>query len=109
MAVKLDIAKAFDSMDRCMLLDRLRARIGDTIEFRALRALLVNTEATLQSAWGTNTFQMGSGIKQGAIESPMLFSFLMDVILSDAAMRKNAEGPCKALPRSGSRRDSAYG
>lgn len=34
---------------------------------------------------------MGSGIKQGAIESPMLFSFLMDVALSDTSRAKGWE------------------
>ena len=90
-AVKIDISKAFDSVNRRMLLSRLRGRLGDTIEYRALRALLVNTEATLQSAWGTSSFLMGSGIKQGAIESPMLFSFLMDVALSDTSRAKGWE------------------
>eukprot|EP00439_Symbiodinium_sp_Y106_P049270 s3773_g6.t1 len=64
-ALKLDVSKAFDSVNRAQLLSRLRQRLGDTLEFRALRALLLNTEATLQSAWGTSSFEMGSGIKQG--------------------------------------------
>ena len=97
-AVKIDVSKAFDSVNREKLLTCLLLRLGDTIEYRALRALLVNTEATLQSAWGTSTFEMKSGIKQGAIESPMLFSFLMDVALSDTAKAKGWEGRRKLFP-----------
>eukprot|EP00439_Symbiodinium_sp_Y106_P079849 s2065_g18.t1 len=84
-AVKLDISKAFDSVNSNRLVSRLQERLGDGFEMRALRALLVDTEATLQSAWGSSTFPMGSGIKQGAIESPMLFSFLMDIAVMEAS------------------------
>ncbi|CAE7623402.1 unnamed protein product [Symbiodinium microadriaticum] len=86
-AIKIDISKAFDSVNRAQMMVKIQERIGDTFELRALRALLTNTEATLQSAWGCSTFDMGSGIKQGAIESPVLFSFLMDVALSEASTR----------------------
>ena len=86
-AIKIDISKAFDSVDRGELMAKLTERIGDTFELRALRALLTDTQAILQTAWGSSEFEMGSGIKQGAIESPLLFSFLMDVALAEASQK----------------------
>ena len=86
-AVKIDISKAFDSVDRARMMEKLQERVGDTFELRALRALLVNTEATLQTAWGCSQLDMGSGIKQGAIESPVLFSFLMDVAMAETSRK----------------------
>ena len=83
--VKIDISRAFDSVNRAKLVQKLQERLGDSFELRALRALLLGTEATLQSAWGRSVFPMGSGIKQGAIESPLLFSFLMDVAMMETA------------------------
>ena len=97
-ALKIDISKAFDTVDRARLVSKLQARIGDTFELRAFRALLVNTQATLQSAWGSSEMILGSGIKQGAIESPLLFSFLMDVAIMEASELHSWQARPKVFP-----------
>ena len=82
--LKIDISKAFDSLSRQALLDKLYHRLGASAEFFALQALLTDVRATLQSPWGCTQVPMLSGIKQGAAESPMLFSFIMELALSEA-------------------------
>ena len=83
--VKVDVAKAFDSLDRRVLLQKLRARLGDTPEMRAWENLLLHTEATLLTPWGMSTFVMRSGIRQGAVESPCFFSVVMEEAVIEAA------------------------
>ena len=82
--LKLDISKAFDTLSRQALLDRLHDRLGDTAEFFALQSLLSNVTATVQSPWGSSQVPLRSGIKQGASESPQLFAFIMEVALMEA-------------------------
>ncbi|CAE7949162.1 unnamed protein product [Symbiodinium sp. KB8] len=85
--VKLDIAKAFDTVDREQLLRKLQSRMGDCSEMRCWRALLQDGEAVLQSPWGTSLLGMTRGIKQGAVESPALFAMVAEVCLAEAARR----------------------
>ena len=85
--LKLDIAKAFDSVDREQLLHKLRSRMGDCSEMRCWRALLQDGQAVLQSPWGTSLLDMTRGIKQGAVESPALFAMVAEVCLEEAAER----------------------
>ena len=85
--LKLDIAKAFDSVDREQLLRKLQSRMGDCSEMRCWRSLLQDCEAVLQSPWGTSLLGMTRGIKQGAVESPALFAMVAEVCLAEAAER----------------------
>ncbi|OLQ00488.1 putative 149 kDa protein [Symbiodinium microadriaticum] len=85
--LKLDIAKAFDSVDREQLLRKLQSRMGDCSEMRCWRALLQDCEAVLQSPWSTSLIGMTRGIKQGAVESPALFAMVAEVCLEEAAQR----------------------
>ena len=82
--LKIDISKAFDSLSRQALLNKLHDRLGDSAEFFAFQALLCDVTATLQSPWGTSEVPMRSGIKQGASESPQLFAFIMEIALREA-------------------------
>ena len=85
--LKLDIAKAFDTVDREQLLQKLQARMGDCSEMRCWRALLQDCEAVLQSPWGTSLLGMKRGIKQGAVESPAFFAMVAEACLEEAATR----------------------
>ena len=85
MCVKVDVAKAFDTLDRKVLLSKLRSRLGDTPEMRAWEGLLIHTEATLLTPWGMSNFVMRSGIRQGAVESPCFFSMVMEEAVMEAA------------------------
>ena len=96
--LKIDISKAFDSLSRQALLDKLYQRLGGTAEFYCFQALLCDVEATLQTAWGTSRVPMHSGIKQGASESPQLFGFIMEVALQEASTEFRWEDRQRVLP-----------
>ena len=96
--VKIDVRKAFDSLNRNALLAALKVRLGDCVEYRCLHALLVDVVAVLQSSWGVSQVRMNSGIKQGAIESPMLFSFVMELALEQAASKHNWQDHKRVYP-----------
>ena len=85
--LKLDVAKAFDSVDRERLLGLLQVRMGDCPELRCWRSLLQDSNAVLQTPWGTSLVGMTQGIKQGAVESPGLFAMVAEVCLLEAATR----------------------
>ena len=85
--VKVDVQKAFDSVDRPKLLAKLRGRLGNTHEMACWEGLLSNTQALLTTPWGTTLFEMLSGIKQGAIESPRFFSLLMEEAVEETALK----------------------
>ena len=96
--LKLDIAKAFDSVDREQLLRKLQSRMGDCSEMRCWRALLQDGEAVLQSPWGTSMLGMTRGIKQGAVESPALFAMVAEVCLEEAAQRYDWQSLGEVFP-----------
>ncbi|CAE7579342.1 RTase [Symbiodinium sp. CCMP2592] len=81
--VKIDVQKAFDSVNRSRLLAKLRSRLGPTHEMACWERLLSETTAILSTPWGVSEFEMCSGIKQGAVESPTFFSLLMEEALEE--------------------------
>ena len=85
--LKVDLAKAFDRVDRRVLTDRLLQRMGMCPEYRCWYNLLRNTDAVLQTDWDSTVINMHDGIKQGAIESPAFFSFLAETCLHEASER----------------------
>ena len=85
--LKVDLAKAFDRVDRRVLTQRLLQRMGMCPEYRCWHNLLRNTDAVLQTDWDTTIIEMHDGIKQGAIESPAFFSFLAETCLHEAVER----------------------
>ena len=86
----IDMSRAFDTIDRALLLAELRA-IVDEDSWRIIRALLSDTklEAKLQSAL-SQPFKTNIGAPQGDSLSPVLF-----VIYLELAMRQIRE----ACPR----------
>ncbi|CAE7349524.1 unnamed protein product [Symbiodinium sp. CCMP2592] len=66
---KLDLEKAFDSLDRSVLLDKLEAKLG---------------QGLLQTPWGCSRIEMNRGIKQGAVESPTFFAYVAELALVEA-------------------------
>ncbi|CAE7265287.1 lolT1 [Symbiodinium sp. CCMP2592] len=85
--LKLDVSKAFDTVDREQLLRTLGSRMGDCAELRCWRALLQDGHALLQSPWGSSLVEMTQGIKQGAVESPGFFSMIAEVCFQEAGER----------------------
>ncbi|CAE7255020.1 X-element\ORF2 [Symbiodinium sp. CCMP2456] len=86
-AAKIDIRKAFDMVHRPALLARLKQAIGDGPTYRSWHAMLCETDAVLSTGWGQSRLQLDRGIKQGSVESPILFGWLAACILRDT---KNA-------------------
>ncbi|CAE7938067.1 pol, partial [Symbiodinium necroappetens] len=82
-AAKIDIRKAFDMLHRPALLSRLKQAIGDGPSFRSWQAMLADTTAVLQTSWGCSRLQLDRGIRQGSVESPILFGWLAALILRD--------------------------
>ena len=70
---KLDLEKAFDSLDRGKLLQKLAHKLGPGPELNCWRSLLRGTTGILQTPWGSSRLPMTQGIKQGGIESPVFF------------------------------------
>ncbi|CAE7247126.1 unnamed protein product [Symbiodinium sp. CCMP2592] len=83
----VDLAKAFDCVDRGMLLGKLSERLGPCAELGCWAALLGEITGTLQTPWGLTLLSMPSGIKQGAVESPSFFAFIAEVALSETAAK----------------------
>ena len=84
---KLDFEKAFDKLDRGMLLQRLEERLGPGAEMNCWRGLLRGTVGVLQTPWGCTDIQMRTGIKQGAVESPTFFAWIAELILEETAVK----------------------
>ena len=85
--LKVDLMKAFDTVDRKSLLLRLRDKLGNTEEYRVWEWLLSGSSAILQSPWGSSTFDVNRGIRQGAVESPLMFAAILEWVLDDASNR----------------------
>ena len=83
--LKLDIAKAFDSLDRGKFLTRLAEKMGGCEELQRWWDLFDNTEAYLVTPWGGSTVKMHTGIRQGSVESPQVFATAMDWVVRDVA------------------------
>ncbi|CAE7037043.1 unnamed protein product [Symbiodinium sp. CCMP2592] len=81
---KLDLEKAFDSLDRGVLMQKLEAKIGKCAELVCWENLLRGTTGILQTPWGQSRVPMTRGIKQGAVESPVLFAYVAELALLDS-------------------------
>ena len=85
--LKIDIQKAFDSLDRGRFLGRLQDKLGRCEELRLWWDLFLHTEAGLSTAWGHSVIPMASGIRQGSVESPQVFASVMDWIMADVSSK----------------------
>ena len=79
---KLDLEKAFDSLDRTALLGELEGCIGEGAELNCWRGLLRGTMGQFQMPWGSTQVPMRRGIKQGAVESPTMFAWVAELALA---------------------------
>ena len=90
LGIKLDIKKAFDSLNRARALDYLRKALPEHmhLEYESWRQLLSPGKATVRTPWGEDHLSQTRGIRQGAVESPWLFSVAMELALREAQSMK---------------------
>ena len=98
--LKVDLAKAFDTVNRRVLTEKLLQRMGMCPEYRCWYNLLQGTDAVLQTGWDCSILEMHDGIKQGAIESPAFFSFLAETCLREASDRYKWQDLANTFPGS---------
>ena len=96
--VKVDLAKAFDSVRRDVLLGKLRVALGNCEEFRVWRCLLTGTSCLLSSPWNQTTFETRVGIRQGAVESPLFFACIMEWALAETVQRYSWKSNMSGYP-----------
>ena len=70
-------------MNRAKLVSRLRVALGNTEEARAWEHLLNDTSTILCTPRNTSTFETGVGIRQDAVESPLLFAALTEWVIDE--------------------------
>ena len=82
---KLDISRAFDAVDRRVLARKLFEKFHHSHpgEVYMLITMLESESHLITTQWGTVQYGVGSGVKQGAVESPWLFAWLVDLILQN--------------------------
>ena len=73
--VKLDLRRAFDSVFRVKLAERVKVWCLQRFpgETRCLLRLLAAADLVLALPWGCRQIHSNTGVKQGATESPLLF------------------------------------
>ena len=91
--LKLDIRKAFDTVSRFRLAQKVIQWADGRypFEIRCLLRMLMSREVVLSLPWGEHAIDANVGVKQGATESPLLFARLLDDILSE--IRQESMGP----------------
>ena len=72
---KLDVSRAFDSLNR-----RVLASIPWEVSM-IIRMLQAEVHV-IPTVWGEASYLAGSGVKQGAVESPWIFSWVMSLIMT---------------------------
>ena len=90
--MKLDLQRAFDSVDRVRLATKLCEWAGTAkpFETRSLVRMLASTELLLHLPWEDYAIEANVGVKQGATESPLLFARLLDDIMTSVGLASDA-------------------
>ena len=91
--LKLDLQRAFDSVNRVRLAQKLCEWAGDNKphETRSMVRLLASSDLVLHLPWGEHHINSNTGVKQGATESPLLFARLLDGILCEVGLSEDAK------------------
>ena len=86
--LKLDLQRAFDSVNRVKLAQKLCQWSGDVkpFETRSLVRLLASTDLVLHLPWEMHEIESNTGVKQGATESPLLFARLLDDLMGQVGL-----------------------
>ena len=80
----IDMAKAFDWVDRDLLLYKLLLSGVDGNFYKAVKAMYTNTESCVRlDGKCTNLFKTASGVRQGDVLSPTLFSLFINGLVEE--------------------------
>ena len=93
--LKVDLARAFDSIKRDVLLSRLPRVMGTSGEYRAWYRLMQGTSCLLCRPWGQSEFAVRVGIRQIVVESPLFFSLLQAAMVPTETSTKNTKQKIK--------------
>ncbi|CAE7432317.1 unnamed protein product [Symbiodinium sp. CCMP2592] len=94
---KLDVQKAFDSLNRDRALRLLRDKLPSdmSLEYNCWKRLFEESVAILRTPWGDAEIVQSRGIRQGAVESPWIFAVAIEAALAEA--QENRDWP-KTIP-----------
>ena len=81
--LKVDVEKAFDSLNRRVFLQRLATKMGCSEVLCNWWSMFQDAQAVLTTVWGESVVDMVTGIRQGSVESPQMFAAVIDWVLSD--------------------------
>ena len=89
----LNLARAFDSTKRVKLAERIMEWTSGAFPFetRSMIRMLASAEVVLSLPWHDVQLQANSGVKQGATESPALFSRLIDEVLCSIPLQHEGQ------------------
>ena len=101
----LDIRKAYDTVDRALLMQKLRAlRIGSKC-LKVLESLYVQVQSCVRlGASVSELFQLARGLRQGCSLSPLLYSLFINDFM-DYLDRRHPGVPLGPASRGGRQRD----
>ena len=86
----LDIVRAFDSVDRDLLMSIL-AKFGvDAHLIKLVKSLYAEVTIVLKEGDATASFQSEVGVKQGDSLSPILFNYVMEAIIATLNLRQES-------------------
>lgn len=80
-AVFVDLRAAFDKICRTLLFTILRFRLGDNTILDIVERIYSRTGGYISGTKPSDTFAILSGVRQGAVESPLLFNTIMDTVI----------------------------
>jgi hypothetical protein len=89
----IDYSKAFDCVDHGRMWNTLQQMGFPEHLITLLHSLYENQEATIKTEYGeTESFQIGKGVRQGCILSPMLFNLYAERVMREADLDETEEG-----------------
>ena len=91
--LKLDLARAFDTTHRVRLAEKTKTWTGEDLPFetRCMVRMLASSDVILSLPWKDVPINANTGVKQGATESPILFSRLIDEVLTSIQLQHDGE------------------
>ena len=89
----MDLEKAYDKVNRELLWQMLRMYDVNGKQLNGIKSIYVNSLTCVKLKEGENKcFRMNSGLKQGCIIFPWLFSIYMDTVMKEVKIEMEGRG-----------------